>query len=120
MARPTTPAVLSRSACDAVCCHMDRSSPMACISTFTTVSAAASARRWSYSTSAATAPETTRLFWQLYLRCQIAADRVDQAGSSYLELPRGLRTSAELQPFQMYFDVLDGKDANEGASSLEA
>lgn len=50
-------------------------------------------------------------FWQFYLRCLVAADRTDEAKVLYRGLPGGLRTAARLQPFDMYFDVLEGKGA---------
>lgn len=48
-------------------------------------------------------------FWQTYLRCLVAGEEVDKAKHLYRNLPRGLQTSARLRPFDMYFDVLDGK-----------
>jgi hypothetical protein len=50
-------------------------------------------------------------FWQFYLRSLIAANRSDEAMSSYRSLPRGLQTAARLRPFDMFFDQSDGRVA---------
>jgi Glycosyl transferase family 2 len=55
--------------------------------------------------------ENNVTFWQLYLRCLIAADKGNTARVLYAGLPQGLKTSARLQPFAMYFDVEDGRGA---------
>lgn len=54
------------------------------------------------------AAENNVSFQQTYLRCLVAAERLDEARSVYRSLPRGLRASPRLRPFEMYFAVLDG------------
>jgi hypothetical protein len=56
------------------------------------------------------AAENNATFWQLYLRCLVAAERGDDARALYGRLPIGLQRAAKLQPFAMYFNVRDGKD----------
>lgn len=50
-------------------------------------------------------------FWQTYLRCLIAADRMDEAKSLYLSRAPGVRNAAKLKPFGIYFDLEQGGDA---------
>ena len=55
--------------------------------------------------------ENNVTFWQTYLRCLVAAERDGDAKTAYLGLSRGVRTAARLEPFAMYFDMLDGNGA---------